>query len=165
VCLHRIWNNITIAFWILFPQKEFLQWIIKVWNGFSNYGFKVIQKVLIPCEILNPDKQTLFYFFFTFQIFGMWQTTTLKRNLVPRFGEARKKYGFGILGVLPPLKETFVGILGLGFRRGTPWFWLGTGSSLYHMLLLPSFPIGGCHLTYYSIHSSSRWLEYSFPPL
>jgi hypothetical protein len=34
----------------------------------------------------------------------MLQTTTLKRNLVPRFGEARKKDGFGMLGGLPPLK-------------------------------------------------------------
>jgi hypothetical protein len=36
----------------------------------------------------------------------MLQTTTLERNLVPRFGEARKKGGFGILGGLPPLKVT-----------------------------------------------------------
>ena len=51
-------------------------------------------------------------------IFGMLQATTLKRNLVPRFEEARKKDGFGIsgfrqLGGLPPLKETFVGSLEL----------------------------------------------------
>ena len=46
----------------------------------------------------------------------MLHTTTLKRNLVPRFEEARKKDGFGYpgfgpLGGLPPLKETFVGSL------------------------------------------------------
>jgi hypothetical protein len=51
----------------------------------------------------------------------MLQTTTLKRNLVPRFGEARRKDGFGILGGLPPLKETFVGSLGFGFMVGTSW--------------------------------------------
>jgi hypothetical protein len=35
----------------------------------------------------------------------MLQTTTLKRNLVPRFGEARRKGGFGIIGGLPPLRK------------------------------------------------------------
>jgi hypothetical protein len=50
----------------------------------------------------------------------MLQTTTLKKGISsPRFGEARKKYGFGILGGLPPLKETFVGSLGLGFIVST----------------------------------------------
>ena len=46
----------------------------------------------------------------------MLQTTTLKRNLVPRFGKARKMVRFGVTGLpkfggLPPLKETFVDIL------------------------------------------------------
>jgi hypothetical protein len=36
---------------------------------------------------------------------GMLQTTTLKRNLVLRFEEARNKYRFGRLGGLSPLKE------------------------------------------------------------
>jgi hypothetical protein len=45
----------------------------------------------------------------------MLQTTTLKRNLVPEIGEARKKVGIGLPRCLPPLKETFVGSLG-------PWF-------------------------------------------
>ena len=54
--------------------------------------------------------------FSTLQKSGMLQTTTLKRNLAPRFGKARKKIGFGSLGLqklggLPPLKETFVGSL------------------------------------------------------
>ena len=54
---------------------------------------------------------------------GCYKPTTLKRNLVPRFGEARKKDGFGIsgfrqLGGLPPLKETFVGSLELVFGLG-----------------------------------------------
>ena len=46
----------------------------------------------------------------------MLHTTTLKRNLVPRFEEARKKDRFGFsrfrqMGGLPPLKGTFVGSL------------------------------------------------------
>jgi hypothetical protein len=78
------------------------------------------------------------FIYFHIPNFGMWQTTTLKKNLVPRFGEAKKKDGFGILGGLPPLKEVIVGSLGIEFRRGTPWFWLGTESSFEsHMLLLP----------------------------
>jgi hypothetical protein len=63
------------------------------------------------------------------KIFGMLQTTTLKRNLVLEIGEARKKVGFGLPRWLPPLKGTFVGCQVFGFRRGTPWFLLGTGSS------------------------------------
>jgi hypothetical protein len=43
----------------------------------------------------------------------MLQTTTLKRNLVPEIGEARRKVEFRLPRWLPPLKETFVGILGL----------------------------------------------------
>jgi hypothetical protein len=95
----------------------------------------------------NQFKHTwfLFYLFSHSKILGCDRLPPLKEISSSRFGEARKKNGFEVLGGLPPLKETFVGTLGLGFRRGTPWFWLGTGSSLYHMLLLRSFPIGGCH--------------------
>jgi hypothetical protein len=50
----------------------------------------------------------------------MLQTTTLKRNLVPEIGEARKVEGFGIPRWLPSLKETFVGDLGLWFKVSTP---------------------------------------------
>ena len=59
----------------------------------------------------------------------MLQTTTLKRNLVPRFGEPRKKDGFQIsvfrqLVGLPPLKETFVGSLeSLTSSRGPQEFY------------------------------------------
>jgi hypothetical protein len=42
----------------------------------------------------------------------MLQTTTLKRNLVPKIGEAGNKEGFGLPRWLPPLKKTFVGSLG-----------------------------------------------------
>jgi hypothetical protein len=52
---------------------------------------------------------------------GMLQTTTLKRNLVPEIGEARKKEGFGLPRWLPPLKEAFVGSLGLWVLPETPW--------------------------------------------
>jgi hypothetical protein len=43
----------------------------------------------------------------------MLQTTTLKEISSPRFGEARKVEGFGVSRWLPPLKDTFVGSLGL----------------------------------------------------
>ena len=69
---------------------------------FQNKIFIIFKKFLI------------FLIFQNFENLGMLHTTTLKRNLVPRFGEARKKDGFWIsvfrqLGGLPPLKETFVG--------------------------------------------------------
>ena len=97
------------------------------------YNFK---KSFKSFWILNQDKQTSFLFIFTFQNFGMWQTTTLKRNLVLEiWRKGRKKVGFGICqGGLPPLKETFVGSLG---------FWVQTrviqgiaciGSSLWENL-------------------------------
>jgi hypothetical protein len=56
------------------------------------------------------------------KVLGCDRLPPLKEISSPRFGEARKKEGFGILGGIPPLKETFVGSLGLGFRRGIPWF-------------------------------------------
>jgi hypothetical protein len=43
----------------------------------------------------------------------MLQTTTLKRNLILEIGEARWKVGIGLPRWLPPLKETFVGSLGI----------------------------------------------------
>jgi hypothetical protein len=39
----------------------------------------------------------------------MLQTTTLKRNLVPRFEEARKVEGFGVLGGYHPEKKIPLG--------------------------------------------------------
>ena len=59
-------------------------------------------------------KVSIFCDFCTLQKSGMLQTTTFKRNLVPRFGKARKKDRFGKLGLhqlggLPPLKEKFCG--------------------------------------------------------
>jgi hypothetical protein len=47
----------------------------------------------------------------------MLQTTTLQRNLVPEIEEARKKVGIGLPRWLPPLKETFVGSLDIGFNQ------------------------------------------------
>jgi hypothetical protein len=38
--------------------------------------------------------------------------------------------GFGILRWLPPLKETFVGNLGLWAQTGHPWFDLALGHLL-----------------------------------
>jgi hypothetical protein len=43
---------------------------------------------------------------------GCYKLPPLKEILSPRFEEARKKGGFGLLRCLPPLKETFVGSLG-----------------------------------------------------
>jgi hypothetical protein len=44
---------------------------------------------------------------------GCYRLPPLKEISSPGFEEARKLGGFGILGWLPPLKETFVGGLGL----------------------------------------------------
>jgi hypothetical protein len=52
----------------------------------------------------------------------MLQTTTLKRNLVPEIGEARKQHRIGSPRWQPPLKETFVGSLGPWVQPDTPWF-------------------------------------------
>jgi hypothetical protein len=43
---------------------------------------------------------------------GCYRLPPLKEISSPRFGEARKKEGFGLPRWLPPLKETFVGSLG-----------------------------------------------------
>ena len=56
---------------------------------------------------------------------GMLHTTNLKRNLVPRFEEARKNgfesSGFRQMGGLPPLKENFVGSLEIWIQTGHIW--------------------------------------------
>ena len=63
----------------------------------------------------NFQKFLIFLNFQKFENLGMLHTTTLKRNLVPRFEEARKNgfenFGFGQLSGLPPLKEIFIGSL------------------------------------------------------
>jgi hypothetical protein len=68
------------------------------------------------------------FIFFTFQNFGMWQTTTLNRNLVPEIWRGYKQNGFGILGGLPPLKGTFLGRLGLWVHSkhilDMTWHWV-----------------------------------------
>jgi hypothetical protein len=51
---------------------------------------------------------------------GCYRLPPLKEISSPRFEEARKVEGFGVLGWLPPLKETFVGGLGLWFKASTP---------------------------------------------
>jgi hypothetical protein len=58
---------------------------------------------------------------------GRYRLPPLKEISSPRFGEARKKEGFGSPRWLPPLKETFVGSLGLGFnqiRLDLTWHWV-----------------------------------------
>jgi hypothetical protein len=44
---------------------------------------------------------------------GCYRLPPLKEISSPRFEEARKVEGFGVFRWLPPLKETFVGSLGL----------------------------------------------------
>jgi hypothetical protein len=51
---------------------------------------------------------------------GCYRLPPLKEISSPRFEEARKVKGFGVLGWLPLLKETFVGSLGLWFEVSTP---------------------------------------------
>jgi hypothetical protein len=62
----------------------------------------------------------LFYFSHS-KILGCDRLPPLKEISSPRFGEAGKRDGFGVLGGLPPLKETFVGSLGFGFIVSTSW--------------------------------------------
>jgi hypothetical protein len=52
---------------------------------------------------------------------GCYRLPPLKEISSPRFGEARKKEGFGLSRWLPPSKETFVVSLGLWVQRDTPW--------------------------------------------
>jgi hypothetical protein len=65
------------------------------------------------------------------KILGCDRLPPLKEISSLRFGEARKKDRFVILGGLPPLKETFVGSLGLGFR----WAHLGFDLAPGHLPL------------------------------
>jgi hypothetical protein len=51
---------------------------------------------------------------------GCYRLPPLKEISSPRFEEARKVEVFGVLRWLPPLKETFVGGLGLWFKVSTP---------------------------------------------
>jgi hypothetical protein len=51
---------------------------------------------------------------------GCYRLLPLKEISSSRFEEARKVEGFVVLGWLPPLKETFVGSLGLWVLTGHP---------------------------------------------
>jgi hypothetical protein len=51
---------------------------------------------------------------------GCYRLPPLKEISSPRFEEARRVEGFGVLRWLPPLKETFVGNLGLWALTGHP---------------------------------------------
>ena len=64
--------------------------------------------------LTRKQKVQIFVMFELSKKSGMLQTTTIKINLVPRFGKAIKKDMFGYLGLhklggLPPLKENFCG--------------------------------------------------------
>jgi hypothetical protein len=61
---------------------------------------------------------------------GCYRLPPLKEISSLRFGEARKVEGFGVLRWLPPLKEAFVGNLGLWVLTGHPWFDLALGHLL-----------------------------------
>jgi hypothetical protein len=59
---------------------------------------------------------------------GCYRLPPLKEISSQRFGDARKVEGFGVPRWLPPLKETFVGGLGLCVKVSTPgiltWQWV-----------------------------------------
>jgi hypothetical protein len=88
---------------------------------FKKIILTITQKVLNRCEFLKSRQASMvpIFIYFTFQILGCDRLPPLKEISSPRFGEAIKKDGFMILGGLPPLKETFVGSLSLGFIVST----------------------------------------------
>jgi hypothetical protein len=61
---------------------------------------------------------------------GCYRLPPLKEISSLRFGEDTKKEGFWLPRWLPPLKETFVGSLGLGFNQ----IHLGFDLALGHLL-------------------------------
>jgi hypothetical protein len=61
---------------------------------------------------INTNKTIFFVPKFSKNL-GCYRLPPLKEISSSRFEEARKVEGFGALGWLPPLKETFVGSLGL----------------------------------------------------
>jgi hypothetical protein len=76
--------------------------------------FNYTQKVLIPFDFFSINTNKIYFFILKFdKNLGCYRLPPLKEISSPRFEEARKVKGFGVLGWLPPLKETFVGSLGL----------------------------------------------------
>jgi hypothetical protein len=71
------------------------------------------QKVLIPYDFSINKNKTIFFVPNFDNNLGCYRLPPLKEISSPRFEEARKVEGFGVLRWLPPLKETFVGSLGL----------------------------------------------------
>jgi hypothetical protein len=61
---------------------------------------------------------------------GCYRLPPLKEISSSRFEKARRVEEFGVLRWLPPLKETFVGSLGLWVLTGHPWFDLVLGHLL-----------------------------------
>jgi hypothetical protein len=72
----------------------------------------------------------MIFFQSTKENLGCYRLPPLKEISSPRFEEARRVEGFGVLRWLPPLKETFVGSPGLWFKVSTPGICLGTGHLL-----------------------------------
>jgi hypothetical protein len=71
--------------------------------------------------IFQSTQIKIFFFILNFdKNLGCYRLPPLKEISSPRFEEARKLEGFGKLRWLPPLKETFVGGLGLWFKISTP---------------------------------------------
>jgi hypothetical protein len=92
------------------------------------------------------------------KILGFYRLPPLKESR-PRDSERpERNMGLGYLGGLPPLKENFVGSIGLGFILGSLGYNLAFVHLLNHIWLLTSFPIGGHRFTYVDLLNSSRRL-------
>ena len=113
----------VLGFWFIFQVFKFQDAFMK--NAFhliwilldSNINQSLFKMGFLSFHLetkvsFHPDFQQkfiLFILFFTLQDLenlGMWQATTLKINLVPRFGEARVTSRFKTTRVLPPLKSS-----------------------------------------------------------
>jgi hypothetical protein len=85
----------------------------------------------------------------------MWQTTTLKRNLVPEIWERlESKLGLEKSRWATTLKRSFVGILITGFKLGTSGVWLGIGSYFVPSEVVADLIFNSClsvHLPWTSI--------------
>jgi hypothetical protein len=72
--------------------------------------------------IFQSTKTKQNYYFPNFdKNLGCYRLPPLKEISSPRFEEARKEKGFGVSRWLPPLKDTFVGSLGLWVLTEYHW--------------------------------------------
>jgi hypothetical protein len=115
---------------------------------FNKIILTITQKVLIPCENFKSRQATMVPILSNSHsvILGCDRLPPLKGISSPRFGEARKKEGFGLPRWLPPLKETFVDSLGLWVQMGAHF---GFDLALGHIL----------NLWLASIFLSNRWVS------